>query len=410
MTWSLQLQYSNAFGSVSSPSLTDSTQSALHGWKSTRTFLANAIQAYLSACATLDSVCTRPAHQPAERAAVEEALVTIDSELSSLSSEADALRDAQISLSTLRNKSGTLTRINALPPEILSYIFKLSTTYCVRDKAINGCFNALAGVDIYWRQIALKTPELWTHIDISPDTPIQSLYDTSKLRFERSRGEPIYLHVYELRKSLYGGTPSLAVKAFKNFLAPYAPRVTTLHVETETQSPALFQSMLGLWKSNEFSRLKDIYVHLQKTSHDRYYRNLQDPVGKKARKNASSITTLHLRNTRFDWGSVVYHGLVDLRIEGTDGSPIRVTVSELAKVLARSPRLTTLKLSDIVITKWLWGTNIVDQSALSPITFNCLEVLNLVKIGSEDLELILPMLAQPNAASQLSVGLTFYED
>ncbi|KAG8742455.1 hypothetical protein FRC10_001425 [Ceratobasidium sp. 414] len=405
----VQPQPNRVLGPDSSPSLTSSVRAALEDWKSTRTLLANAIQPYLSACAVLNSVCTLPAHHPEERAVVEEVLVAVDSELSSLTSEADALRDVQISLSSLRNKSGTLTRINVLPSEVLSYIFKLSTTYCVRDKTTNSCFNALAGVDTYWRQVALSTPELWTHIDITPDIPTQSLYDASKLRFERSKGEPIYLHVYEPCKSFYGRTPTPVVKGLQDFLAPYAPRVSILHLETEIQSAILVQSILGLWKDGGFSGLKDLYVHVPK-SDNRYQLNIHDPVGKKARKNAVSIKTLHLQNARFGWGSVAYHGLVDLRLEGSDSSPIPIKVPEFANVLAMSPGLVTLKLSDIVITRWNWGSNDMDQSVPSPTTLNHLKVLNLVKISPVPLEYILPSIVQPNAAAQLSVGLTFYED
>ncbi|KAG8715052.1 hypothetical protein FRC08_011050 [Ceratobasidium sp. 394] len=383
----MQTQQNRDLSSSLSPSLADSVQSALDDWKSTRKLLADTTQAYLSASAALNAVCTRPARQPVERAAVEGALVAVDSELSSLSSEADALRDAQISLSTLRNKSGTLTRINVLPPEVLSYIFKLSTTYCVRDGASRGCFNALAGVGVYWRQIALKTPELWTHIDIIPNASARSLYDASRLRFERSRGKPIYLHVYEPRGSFHGGTPGPAIKGLKDLLKPYAPRVRIFHLETEVHFAGLVQSMLSLWQDGGFSRLEDLYVHRPEGGDSRYQPTIREPGGKKARKNVMSIKTLHLQNTRFDWGSVVYHGLVDLRLEGSDSRDIYMTVSEFANVLARSPGLVTLKLSHVAVTRWIWGTaDLVDLSTLSPITFKYLKVLNLVNISSGSLE------------------------
>ncbi|KAG9119305.1 hypothetical protein FRC07_005726 [Ceratobasidium sp. 392] len=246
-----------------------SVQVALHTWKSARILLADAIQSYLSACATLSVACARPTHTPLERTVVEDALVAVDSELTSLTSEAKALRDAQVGLSTLRNKSGKLTRINALPPEILTYIFKLSTTYCMRDKAAKGCYNALARVDIYWRQLALDTPELWTHIDISPDAPTgRSLYEASKLQLERAKGEPVYLHLHELKQPY--GTPHVEVRRLKDFLAPYAPRISALDMETVNKSQLLISSVLDACIDSGFSALQDLRIRVPEKSYNLY--------------------------------------------------------------------------------------------------------------------------------------------
>ncbi|KAG9122392.1 hypothetical protein FRC07_001268 [Ceratobasidium sp. 392] len=308
-----------------------SVQSVLHTWKSARTLLADTIQSYLSACATLNAVCTRPTHTPLEHTVVEDALVAVASELSALASEAQALRDAHFGMSTLRRRSGRLTGINALPPEILSYIFKLSVTHCMRDKAL-----------------ALNTPELWTHIDLSPDAPTgRSLYDAAKLQFERAQDEPVHLHLYEPRQQY--GTPDVEVRKLRDFLAPYASRITALDLDTLDQSHKLIQSVLGACIQRGFLALQDLVVLVpDKTFIFRLH--VREPVGKKARKHSNiAIKTLHLQNALFDWRSTIYHDLVDLRLQASGAARMDVTLLDLANVFAQSSGLVVLKLSNILV-------------------------------------------------------------
>ncbi|KAG8784482.1 hypothetical protein FRC12_018652 [Ceratobasidium sp. 428] len=69
----------------------------LDEWKAARTLLTDALQSYLDASATLRAACTSSSHRSPDSSLVEEALVTIDSELESLTSEAKSLFDMRIS-------------------------------------------------------------------------------------------------------------------------------------------------------------------------------------------------------------------------------------------------------------------------------------------------------------------------
>ncbi|KAG8691958.1 hypothetical protein FRC09_011494 [Ceratobasidium sp. 395] len=401
----LDLSLESTCGLPSASPINASVQSALHNWKSVRTLLADTIQSYLVACSTLKTACTQPTRTPLERVIIEEALVTVDSELSSLTEEAHALRSAQVGLSTLRNKSGRLTRINILPPEILTYVFRLSTIHCVRDKEAKGCYNALAGVDIYWRELALNTPELWTHIDISPDTATRSLYDAARLRLERSNGEPIHFHVYE-PKQKFGHTPEVEIFRLRDFISPFASRISTLDVETVNPSQFFIQSAIRACIEGGFSALKDLRVSVPDSSHS-VYLHVREPVGKKARNHAISLRTLHLRNALFDLNgtSAIYRGLADFRLQGSGSAHIHIHLPQLANLFTQSPGLVTVKLSGIAVSDWRSSS---DPPVL-PVVLQSLEVLNLADLSSESLGLVLSLITQPNPAARLSVGLTFYE-
>ncbi|KAG8703521.1 hypothetical protein FRC08_002796 [Ceratobasidium sp. 394] len=375
-----------------------SVRTALNEWKSLRTLLADTIQSYLTASATLRAVCVQSLRLPHERLVVEKALTSVGSELHSMVLEEKALRDTRISLSKLRNESTTLARTNTLPPEILTKIFMLSRTYCVHDDGAKLSYNALAGVSTYWRQIVINAPDLWTHIDIGPDTPTQSVYGLAKLLLRRTEGRPVHVHVFEPPKPPHGEpTSKLEIKAVTDFLSPFIHRVCTLDLDTRSYSRSLIQPVLELWASNGGSSAsKALYV----------YR----PNGTQLLRPAShlncgmilpSLRILHLQGTVFNWNSPAYHGLVDLRIEATGQVDISVSVSQLANVLAMSPKLATLILSHVEVT------SLEGWDAPTPIVLGCLQVLNLVNTRPGSTKLVLPLITQPDPCAQLCVGLIF---
>ncbi|KAG8707657.1 hypothetical protein FRC09_001679 [Ceratobasidium sp. 395] len=133
-------------------------QAALNNWKAARALLATTLHSCQIACTALHNVSTLPANQFDERLALEELMITANSEISSLKEEENRLYSMRQLLATTRNKSTTLTPINTLPPEILAAIFALSKTYCIHDD--KGSFQNFAEVCTYWRHIAFHTADL----------------------------------------------------------------------------------------------------------------------------------------------------------------------------------------------------------------------------------------------------------
>ncbi|KAG9075459.1 hypothetical protein FS749_012859, partial [Ceratobasidium sp. UAMH 11750] len=76
-----------------SPAINTTLNSVLGEWKTARTLLAASIQSYRAACVTLITACAKPMHCPSERSDLEELLVVMNSELESLVSDENALRE-----------------------------------------------------------------------------------------------------------------------------------------------------------------------------------------------------------------------------------------------------------------------------------------------------------------------------
>ncbi|KAG8778522.1 hypothetical protein FRC12_024935 [Ceratobasidium sp. 428] len=125
-------------------------------------------------------------------------------------------------------------------------------------------------------------------------------------------------------------------------------------------------------------------------------------VAEGQRKTLPALQILHLHSTKFSWDSPMYHGLVDLRIQGDDFADIEISVLQLANVLAMSPDLISLR---------LWRVRIAASRGWvpTPIVLRRLHVLNLIHLFGEGVGPILPLISQPNPAAQLCVGLSLLD-
>ncbi|KAG8698114.1 hypothetical protein FRC08_006130, partial [Ceratobasidium sp. 394] len=354
--------HSASLGNLPSPVRANQTvKSALDGWKSARALLSSTVQSYSAACITLRAGCTLMSHRsPAAISMIEDALATIDSELDSLVSEAKSLLSVQISLATMRNNSAMLTRINTLPPEILASIFILSRNHRTRND--NFRFHDLASVCAYWRDIALNTPDLWTHVDISPSTPS----GVTNLLLGRTKDNPIHIHVYEPKPPDNGYTPDYEILKTTNVLAPHMHRVCALDIESHSFSRDFIGAVLNLW----FDRGSTMYRPngRQVLSPDRGIGNtILKSRSKHAKGVLLSLNTLHLQGVVFDWKSGAYRDLVDLRLDFASGGG-NVPVLQFADMLRANPRLVILKLKSVHIV------DVEDRRPPNPIVFRFLKV------------------------------------
>ncbi|KAG8717621.1 hypothetical protein FRC08_007104 [Ceratobasidium sp. 394] len=372
------------------PGMNLTVKSALREWKSARTLLAGTIQTYLAACTTLRVSCTTPLHQSGERAIIEEARATVDSELESLASEEQALYDTRASLGTMRNGSTTLVRINTLPPEILARIFTLSKTHCVHDRDSES--NGFAGVCVYWRRVAMDAAELWTHIDFIPNTPDS----VPKLLLERSGGTPIHAHIYELRPG-EGPDEDMSERAAKQVMAvlrPHSHRVRSFTVESLSRDGFFVLAVLKSWISyDKFSIIKSLLVYRPGSWHFLFLQPHaeQDMI--------PALHTLHLKNFAFNWDSHIYRGLVDLRL--SIAHSISISIPQFANLLSASRALAILKLK---------GVNVIyteDSMQLAPIMMEHLKILNLVEVDPENAMVLLSLITL--ASPLVELGMAFSE-
>lgn len=106
-----------------------------------------------------------------------------------------------------------------------------------------------------------------------------------------------------------------------------------------------------------------------------------------------SLHTFASHNVFVSWDSVLYEGLVDLRLEGFLSEDAFPTQSQKADVLAASPRLRSLILVDFRIQG-------EEESTFSPIHLKDRQVLRLESDFPEGLRSVCPPLtASPNPVS-----------
>ncbi|QRV82240.1 F-box-like protein [Ceratobasidium sp. AG-Ba] len=378
-------------------------QKALIDWKEARASLSDAIQSYTHASAVLGSTCGEALRQHSEDEPIENALLELDSQSSSLASEEVTLRYTRISLLKLRNQSRTLVPINAYPPEVLARILYFAKDYCYRLGRERE-YNILAEVCVYWREIAINQPDMWAHIDITPGSSLCM----PSIFLKRSRNLPIHVHVVD--KSATSSTPLF--KRILHLLMPHMHRIHSLNLDSQSERlhPNTLQSILNAWCENGPHTTNSLYFH-RRRGRDVYYPDVRmadegDETGRVTKIAANNVLSfvqiLHLEGVLFDQRNQVYHRLVDLRLHGPLHPNFEVPVSLLCKVFASSPQLAILKVQNVNIT------STEDWVSQGPYQLPCLKVLNLVGLGSRSIKLVLPLITQPNHHTQLSVGFTFW--
>ncbi|KAG9086050.1 hypothetical protein FS749_003938 [Ceratobasidium sp. UAMH 11750] len=353
----------------------------------------------------LCTVLSSPARNPASRRALEQALVGIDLELEALRSSEEQLAQTRTNLSNARNSSQVLISINKLPLETLAMIFTASNRRCLQSP--DGVQRrtlpptVLAGVCGLWRQLALKTPSLWSHIDIVViDEWEQHDFDQAKLWAERSRDTPLDLDIWEyegddhdLSSGFFGD-----ISRITELLVPLMPRVSDLRAFVKSQM--LLDCIMECWIRNGNLATKKSLRALNLPSRQNPLLLLpKDCSDEEFNSFFRSFHTFVVR--RYEIPQVLFHeGLVELYLEGLDDEPISPTRTQFAAALAASPRLRTLILVQFEFD--LSGDILEDY--LTPATLNYLEYLTLehgsyqqvfplLSIGSEYLNMSITLSA-----------------
>ncbi|KAG8775593.1 hypothetical protein FRC12_001399 [Ceratobasidium sp. 428] len=374
-------------------------ESAFAEWKSARSLLAATIQSYLSTCSNLHTTCANPVFQPATRFAVEEALVAIDTELESLALEEDMLCNGRTLLAATRNYSARLTRVNALPSEILARIFAFSKTYnyCIDDGYLRP--DSFTSVCVYWRQVALAATDLWTHIDIGPTTP----YGLTELLLDQSKDTPIHVHVIESEEASDTGDPDActcgcAAEEIMSQLEPHIHRLRTLKIMADSADGEIIPAILDEW-----STLDDIGAPVSLSVVRPYSKRvLLIPIEKKPPYNLENLllafNSVHLDCVRFKWASSAYRGLVDLRLSFC--RYVRISMPQLFDILSSCPGLHTLKLKKLRVNR------VENWTQPDPVAMGHLKTINLTGIEIGSTGLVLSLIALPEFYTELSIKIT----
>ncbi|KAG8734837.1 hypothetical protein FRC10_011380 [Ceratobasidium sp. 414] len=401
--------------------------SAFRRWKSARTMLTCAINDYLAASAGLCDALSSPACHPPSRYSLEQMLSEIDLELSSLQLEEEKLKHTRATLANERNRSGTLAPVHKLPSEILAAIFTLSSgryTRCDRTanlRAVHVSPTVLAEVCSSWRQLALRSPSLWSYVDVIVANKRGPHHNTQATHWvERSQNVPLYVSVRDCNplynNSRYTITQYHVEKLIK-FLAPLMHRVHALDMSAPLDLNVMLSSVMECWIKNGSS---DIEKTLQVSNTFRNYSREQSYFFLEPAYNASAkiaefntffgtITRLFVRNCGISKLIAFHEGLVELHL--AELVPYRgPTQQQLVAMLAACPRLRILALANC----WIGPS---DETP-SPVTLNYLQSLSLemddtgygfahvfplLLIGSDALSMSLTLEDNPEFIAELKV-------
>ncbi|KAG8795833.1 hypothetical protein FRC12_008986 [Ceratobasidium sp. 428] len=218
--------------------------------------LISVVTTFHDACMTLYQAAIKPKDDGASQTCLDFELVQLADRLSPLSVAEHKLRESLAFLCRTRNTSQSIVPINKLPAEILSRVFECvhSQQDCVDNINVDLRLSPLAvlpSVCASWRQVALDTPPLWTHLDFFGEN---GSYSTSRITLwlQRARHAPLHLHFKRYR---FFEDEGLTTET-GNMLS----RAGSFTFESES-SESLFKETLDLYNKNGRSdRLKAITI------------------------------------------------------------------------------------------------------------------------------------------------------
>ncbi|KAG8772766.1 hypothetical protein FRC12_002906 [Ceratobasidium sp. 428] len=177
---------------------------AFSQWQTALLHLNKATLSFIDASSNLRMALLRDLVVPGKKSFIDGMLVEIKSHQASIKAIETNLQRAKAVMDRIFNLSTTLPPISALPDEVLCHIFNIAMIlpspsspsgrrpYKERNTVLD-----ISSICSRWRQLAIQTPSLWSHIDLQnlrKVNPEKSRpLDLMKLWLERSSGFPLHL-------------------------------------------------------------------------------------------------------------------------------------------------------------------------------------------------------------------------
>ncbi|CAE6477331.1 unnamed protein product [Rhizoctonia solani] len=299
---------------------------------------------------------------------------SLEKEASDISSYFQRLGDARGAVQMARSTIPQIIPACALPTEILTHIFQLVLPDCLVQRGYFGEISkikypmypdALAHVCSSWRQVAINSPSIWTHIDIALDHPLnRGLFSRAKAYVARAGQLPLEIHISDpgsereknhsnAQDSVLG--PSHEWEDLHEFkiLAFNAVPIKTLQVDLSVSGRyrEIYYSVLEYF----FARCKpglltkyiartnsawidSPFIEPAETPHSQDSELLAVPTHHLG-KLWLRISSVRLNCFCPHWESKLYHGLVELYID--QGVP-EMSESQLVNILRSSTQLRVL--------------------------------------------------------------------
>ncbi|KAG8731634.1 hypothetical protein FRC11_003179 [Ceratobasidium sp. 423] len=377
----------------------------LEQWTTARFALQGAIQDYITACEAIEADCKRESMSFRDECALEETFVAINAELASLTMDEQRLWKARAALRGLRNRSSMLSPVNLLSPSVLTNIFlkaveadRTNRAALARRVAMEqwdtqaiqallkrpDTATAISSVNANWRQIALRTQELWSHIDLGESGARTDIpFAKAKLWLERSRGTPLFLTINTTGPAAtiidaWGILPLL-----RSHEAHYRSLSLTLNTIEEVHE--VLAQWLNEGAPNSLTSLTISIPWATKPGDSPHAL----PPGLLAHEQRDAffepLRTLDLDGTYLSWTGPAFWNLVDLRLSRIKDRACP-TIEQFVGILNGSPALCTL---------WLRRMDLRIEGRLNfpPVKMQNLQTLGLEYVEPQGICLLLPLLA-----------------
>lgn len=351
-----------------------------------------------------------------------------DNELQLITSYDMNIKQARaIASQTKPTTTPTRVPIHVLPPEILIVIFQLvlDAQPCYfehRDQRYLKGYplkypEILSHVCSRWRQIALSSHMLWSHIDLVPfntcgSLPSKRLLARAKVFASRADCSMLSIHLAGQTNSDDPDSPDIDLD-LDDFCASVATGIKSLELSTYQSFRKLHLSVLQhCFTEGALGLLNQLTIASNTgilTSGSLPYTGTTgnpfielDPQCYE--ECLLPVETLRLTGVYFPWTHQVYHGLVELHLipqNGLLGPPLPITKPHLLAILGSSPKLRILHL----------GLDIVDPTPHADPCITArlrdLEVLNLRSMSCDSYQVLLQLLSLGSKPLQLSLSFHF---
>ncbi|KAG9097792.1 hypothetical protein FS749_005487 [Ceratobasidium sp. UAMH 11750] len=311
-------------------------------WKCAYDQLVSAMDNFVAGCVNLDSALQQPG--ASSWSELDSVLAVVDATVSSLEAH-PKIRSARAILGAIRNRSRSLVPFNKLPADLIVYTMSFVNNNCAIDYywEISGGelqpSHPLASVLLVnkpLRDLLIRTPSLWTHIDLFPTGPHETTYRRYAQACLKYSGEsPLHVHIMEEEPS-----NSPEITSLVGLLGPHTHRIVSLYLRLSVSLQR--KILLGLYEYTTSSRLKNLCLadyspRVDKDLCDRLFDGRLDGLLQSLRGLAviGRLTSLN--------GSV-YRGLASLKLISRMQPREKPTKLQFTNVLAACPQLRVLAL------------------------------------------------------------------
>ncbi|QRV89240.1 pyrolysin [Ceratobasidium sp. AG-Ba] len=277
----------------------------------------------------------------------------------------------------LGNPALAIVPVKHLPPEVLSTVFVYVTAgYC----RFNFLFEvspllSIIAVCSYWRQVALNTSSLWSHVDVYTASNLSGV-ETAEMLTELWLSRVVnnvQLHVH-FQAGNGWQVPDSVISWAISILKPYAAQISSLNFPSWS-STEFVCAILGMGGSDSILSLRSLFID-SPTSH------------------------VH---AIIPWSGNLLCGLVSLQLSGIGQAEGSLSFDQLHAFLASSPAIRVIQLDRVDIVPSL-------ESDLPILTLPSLRILDLCRVNQVALLQLLPVLSSGDSDLYFGVDIAQEEE